>query len=96
MLRYKRLLLRALDPDAKDPVTLRELARRIGLPIPTMHSYVMDEVLPRVDNAAKIAAYFGEDVTSMYSEDDDETARLVAAVRRLPAKRKRELLKELR
>lgn len=95
MLRYKRLLLKALDPDIENPLSLRDLARRIGLPIPTLHSYVMDDVLPRIDNAGKIAAYFGEDLASMFSDDDDDTAQLVARILRLPAKRRRDLLKEL-
>jgi len=95
MLRYKHLLLRALDPSADPPLSLRDLARKIGIPIPSLHTYVMDDVLPRVDNAGKIAAYFGEDLASMFSDDDDDTARLVAAVRRLPAKRRRDLLEEL-
>jgi transcriptional regulator with XRE-family HTH domain len=96
MLRYKRLLLAALDPDIQHPLSMRDLARKIGLPIPTMHSYVVDDAMPRVENAAKIAAYFGEDLASMFSEDDDDTARLIRTIRRLPTGRRRELLNELR
>lgn len=95
MLRYKRLLDKALDPDAERPVTLRDLARAIGLPIPTLHSYVVDGVLPRIDNANKMASYFGESVSSLFSEDDDLTAALVQRVRALPEERKRRLLEEL-
>ena len=66
MLRYKRLLLRALDPDVPYPLKQRELARKIGLPSATMGTYAIDDVLPWVDNAQKIAAYFGEDLSSMF------------------------------
>ncbi len=96
MLRYQLLLQRALDEDNPDHLTLRELARKVGIPIPTMHTYVADGVLPRIDNATKIAHYFGEDISSLFSEDDDLTARLVRIVRRLPATQKKALLEELR
>jgi transcriptional regulator with XRE-family HTH domain len=95
MLRYKRLLQKALDPDAADPLTLRDLARRIGIPVPSLHNYVQFDTLPRIKNVGKMAAYFGEPISSLFSEDDDTTAALVAAVRRLPEKRKKQLLKEL-
>lgn len=95
MLRYKRLLERTLNPDAEKPVKLRELARRIGMPIPTLHSYVADDVLPRVDSLTKMSAYYHESISSLFSEDDDLTARLVAKVRELPDERKKQLLQEL-
>lgn len=95
MLRYKQLILRTLDPNAKHPIKQCDLARAIGLPVQTMNTYVKDDTLPRIDNAEKLAKHFGEDLSSMFSDDDDLTARLVAAVRKLPEQRKRDLLKEL-
>lgn len=86
MLRYKRLLLEKLHPldENTKPVQLRELARELGMPVPSLHNYVSLDVLPRIDNIQKIAAYFNESISSMFSEDDDLTAAIVAAVRMLP------------
>ena len=97
MLRYKRLLLEKLEPAKKTtkPMPLRELARALHIPVPSLHNYAQFDVLPRIDNAQKIAAYFGESLSSMYSDDDDQTAQLVAAVRTLPKTKKQELLKGL-
>jgi hypothetical protein len=97
MLRYKRLLLEKLEPpdEKTKPMQLRELARTLNLPVPSLHNYVALDVLPRVDNIQKIADYFHESVSSMFSDDDDLTARLVAAVRKLPKAKKQKLLKDL-
>lgn len=96
MLRYKRLLLEAIDPDAEKPLKLRELAKAIGMPVPSLHNYVQYDVLPRIDNISKMADYFGESIESLFSEDDDLTARLVTKIRTLPEERKRQLLKDLK
>lgn len=97
MLRYKRLLLEKLNPtdNTTRPMQLRELARALNMPVPSLHNYVELEVLPRVENAQKIADYVGESVSSMFSDDDDLTAILVAAVRKLSETDKQKLLKEL-
>lgn len=95
MLRYKRLLLETLDPTADPPMTLRGLARAMGIPIPSMHSYVHDDVLPRIDNIQKMADYFGESMSSLFSHDDDTTTALVAAVRRLTPEEQARMLQEL-
>lgn len=86
MLRYKRLLHEKLYPAHEDtkPMQLRELARALNIPVPSLHNYAQLDVLPRVDNIQKIADYFNESVSSMFSEDDDITAAIVAAVRMLP------------
>ena len=98
MLRYKRLLLEKLEPPDKKtkPMQLRELARALQIPVPSLHNYVSLDVLPRVDNIQKIADYFHESVSSMFSDDDDLTAQLVAAVRKLSETDKKKLLKDLR
>jgi transcriptional regulator with XRE-family HTH domain len=95
MLRYQLLLKQALDPDRQPPLSLRDLARALQIPVPSLHNYVNFEVFPHIDNARKMATYFNEPLGSIFSEDDDLTARLVDRVRRLPAKRKKQLLQEL-
>jgi transcriptional regulator with XRE-family HTH domain len=95
MLRYKQLLEKALDPDIERPMSLRDLARDIGIPVPSLHNYVQFDTLPRIENVGKLSAYFGESISSLFSEDDDLTAALVAKIRHLPAQRKKQLLKEL-
>lgn len=86
MLRYKRLLLEKLYPHEENtkPMQLRELARALNMPVPSLHNYVSLDVLPRVENIQKMADYFNESISSMFSEDDDLTAAIVAAVRMLP------------
>lgn len=96
MLRYQHLLRQALDPAAPKPIKLRELARALGMPVPSLHNYVQYDVLPRVDNISKMANYFGESISSLFSEDDDTTAALVASVRNLSDERKQQLLRELK
>lgn len=94
MLRYKHLLLATLDPEAPKPITLRDLARAIGIPVPSLHNYVQFDTLPRIENVSKMAQYFGESISSLFSEDDDLTARLVALIRTLPEEKKEQLLQE--
>lgn len=96
MLRYKRLLQQTLDPEAETPMKLRALARATGIPVPSLHNYAEFDTLPRIDNVSKLAAYYGESIASLFSEDDDTTAALVEAVRKLPATHKKKLLEELK
>lgn len=86
MLRYKRLLHEKLYPldERTKPMQLRELARALGIPVPSLHNYVQFDTLPRIENIQKMADYFNESVSSMFSEDDDLTAAMVSAVRKLP------------
>lgn len=98
MLRYKRLLQRELEPSAGTTIqkTLRDLARELNMPVPSLHNYVNFDVLPRIDNIQKMGILFDESISSLYSEDDDLTAQLVARIRKLTATRKKKLLKELK
>ncbi|CAB4211797.1 HTH_XRE domain containing protein [uncultured Caudovirales phage] len=98
MLRYKLLLQRELEPSSGSASmkTLRDLARELSMPVPSLHNYVNYDVLPRIDNIQKMAEYFNESISSLYSEDDDTTARLVAKIRNLSATRKKKLLQELK
>lgn len=96
MLRYKQLLERALDPAAQQPLTLRDLAKALSMPVPSLHNYVQYETLPRLENIEKMAKYFSESTSSLFSEDDDLTAELVASIRRLPLQRKKALLRDLK
>jgi len=101
MLRYRRLILNTLEPPettnpaAPKPPTMRELAKALGVPVPSLHNYIRYDTLPRIDNIGKMAAYFGESVSSLFSEDDDTTAFLVAKIRSLPEEQKQALLEEL-
>jgi transcriptional regulator with XRE-family HTH domain len=98
MLRYKRLLLEKLDPSdkRKKPMQLRELARALSIPVPSVHNYVQFDTLPRIENIEKIAAYFNESISSMFSKDDDLTSELITVIRTLPDNKKRELASALR
>lgn len=100
MLRYRHLLLNTLEPPdqlppGKKPPTMRDLAKTLGIPIPSMHNYVKYDVLPRLENINKMAEYYGESISSLFSEDDDLTAQLVEAVRNLPPEEKQNLLNRL-
>ena len=95
MLRYKQLIHKRLDPDHPQPLTMRELAVKIAIPVPSLHNYVRYETLPRVENVSKMADYFGESVSSLFSEDDDITVALIEKIRALPQERKAALLDQL-
>lgn len=97
MLRYKRLILSKLEPpDDAAPMQLRELARATGIPVPSMHNYAQFDTLPRVENVQKLADYFHESVSSLFSEDDDLTTHLVALVRTLNAEQKQALTQHIK
>lgn len=98
MLRYQRLLIDKLDPPDKKtkPMQLRELARALHIPVPSLHNYTQYDVLPRVDNIQKIADYFHESVSSMFSEDDDFTTSLIGQIRALSDTQKQQLAEILR
>lgn len=96
MFRYKVLLDRALDPEAPEPLTFRELAKKMRIPIPSLHNYIEYDVLPRIENIEKMSVYFGESVSSLFSEDDDQTTEIIAKVRKLSATQKKKLQKELK
>lgn len=87
--KYPRKNCKKLDRDtllklAAGSTALRDIARSLKMPVPSLHNYVSLDVLPRVENIQKIADYFNESISSMFSEDDDLTAVIVAAVRMLP------------
>ena len=95
MFRYKLLLQRALDPQNKRPPSMRDLSRQFGFPVTTLYSYVQLDAIPRPENMGKMAEYFNETISSLFSDDDDLTAALVARIRELPEQRKEHLLREL-
>ncbi|MFZ4856174.1 MAG: hypothetical protein ACOYL3_07230 [Desulfuromonadaceae bacterium] len=97
MLRYKLLLQRELEasPGTSIQKSLRDLARELNMPVPSLHNYVAFDVLPRIDNIQKMATHFDESISSLYSEDDDLTAQLITKVRKLSASKKKKLLQEL-
>lgn len=96
MLRYKKLLLKSIDPDGDNPKSMRELAKALKTPVPSVHNYIEYDTLPRIENVSKMADYFGEPISSLFSDDDDLTAELIKQVRDLPKNKKTALLKELK
>lgn len=95
MLRYKQLIHKRLDPDHPKPITMRELAVELSIPVPSLHNYVRYATLPRVENISKMADYFGESVSSLFSEDDDQTAALIEKIRTLSPEGKEQLMRQL-
>jgi transcriptional regulator with XRE-family HTH domain len=96
MFRYKRLIQQSLTAtDNKKAMTLRELALAIKIPVPSMHNYANFDVLPRIDNIQKMANYYGESISSLFSDEDDIEARLVTLVYQLTTERKIELVEQL-
>ena len=95
MLRYKLLIARSLDPDAQKPLSLRELSKEIKIPVPSLHNYKDFDTLPRIENVEKMATYYGESISSLFSEDDDLTANLVKKIRALSDQQKTDLLQDL-
>jgi len=95
MLRYKKLLLQSIDPDGDNPMTLRELAKALKMPVPSVHNYIEYDTLPRIENISKMANYYGESISSLFSNDDDLTADLIKRVRALNSGQKKKLLQDL-
>jgi len=96
MLRYKKLLQKSLDPDTEKPMSLRELARTLKIPVPSVHNYIEYDTLPRIENIQKMANYYNESVSSLFSQDDDLTAQLIHTVRKLSPTQQKQLLKQLK
>jgi transcriptional regulator with XRE-family HTH domain len=92
MLRYKKLLLQSVDPDNQHPMTMRELAKALKIPVPSVHNYIEYDTLPRIENIQKMATYYKESISSLFSEDDDTTAQLITTIRKLNKKDKQQLL----
>lgn len=91
-MRYRQLIQTALDTG----ITLREMAREMNLPPASLHNYINWPTEPRIDALKKMSAYFGEPVSVLLSEDDELTAQLLIAVRKLTDEEKEALLKMLR
>ncbi len=96
MLRYKQLLKNSLDPAAAKPMSLRKLARAQIIPVPSVHNYIEFNTLPRIENIKKMATYYNESVSSLFSEDNDTTAELITTIRKLSITKQRQILKELK
>jgi hypothetical protein len=96
MLRYKRLLLATLNPGADQPkVRLTDLAKQLDMPLTSLHNYVHLDTFPHIGNSVKLAEHYKECLCSIFSEDDDLTAQLVARVRQLSTREKAQLLESL-
>ena len=59
---YKRAVVRAI---AASPIGMRALARKSGLGVATIHSYVKGSALPRIDHADRLARAMGVDVSAL-------------------------------
>jgi transcriptional regulator with XRE-family HTH domain len=90
-MRYKDLLLKEIE----DGAVLRELARKINIPPPSLHNYLYQGTEPRRDALEKMSRFFREPVSQLLSEDDDTTARILTLVRRLDQDEKLKLLTQL-
>lgn len=92
-MRYKELLLIKIVDDG---MLLRELAREIKIPPPSLHNYIYQETEPRREALEKMSVYFREPVSQLLSEDDDTTAQILSIVRRMNPNEKQNLLELLR
>lgn len=96
MYRYQRLIRATLNPcDDQPKVRLSDLAKKLGMPITTLYNYVHFDTFPHAAAAVKIAEYYGESLSGLFSEDDDLTVQLVARVRQLSDLEKAQLLESL-
>lgn len=78
-MRYRHLLQKELDT-----ITLRELSRRTGIGVASLHVYMTSDVEPRLEILRKMSSYFGEPVGLLIDDDDDLTAELIKRIRCLP------------
>lgn len=90
-MRYKDLLLKEIE----DGAVLRELARKIDIPPPSLHNYLYQGTEPRRDALEKMSRYFGEPISQLLSEDDETTARILSLVRKMNQVEKENLLNQL-
>lgn len=91
-MRYQTLILNEIEQG----IPLRELARKIKLPPPSLHNYAYQGTEPRMEALQKMSVYFGEPVSMLLSEDDDLTAQILGLVRRMDPNEKQDLLKSIK
>jgi hypothetical protein len=89
--RYRELIKKA----ECDGISLREMARSMGLPVASLHQYKDWPTEPRLEALRKMSLYFGEPISVLISEDSDLTAHLITAIRRLSLVEQEKLLKAL-
>ena len=68
---YKRAVVRAI---AGAPCGLRELARKSGLAVATIHSYVKGPALPRLDHADRLARALGLEINALLPKEPPDHA----------------------
>jgi transcriptional regulator with XRE-family HTH domain len=76
-------------------ITLRELARKIKIPPPSLHNYLHQDTAPGRDALEKMAIYFREPISLLLSDEDDLTARILTLVYNMNQDQKQALLDTL-
>lgn len=91
-MRYKHLLHKEMETEG---ITLRELARNLKIPPPSLHNYLHQDTAPRRDALEKMAIYFREPISLLLSDEDDLAARILTLVHRMNQDQKQALLDTL-
>ena len=91
-MRYKHLLQKEMETEG---IALRELARKLKIPPPSLHNYLHQDTAPRRDALEKMAIYFREPISLLLSDEDDLTARIFTLVHLMNQDEKQNLLDSL-
>jgi transcriptional regulator with XRE-family HTH domain len=91
-MRYKHLLQKEMETEG---IALRELARKLKIPPPSLHNYLHQDTAPRRDALEKMAIYFREPISLLLSDEDDLTARILTLVHRMNQDQKQAILNHI-
>jgi ribosome-binding protein aMBF1 (putative translation factor) len=91
-MRYKHLIRKEMENEG---LGLRELARKLKIPPPSLHNYLYQDTAPGRDALEKMAVYFCEPIALLLSDEDDLTARIFNCVYRMTQEQKEDLLDKL-
>lgn len=89
---------RTLIQSSLEEIKLRELARQIGVPPPSLHNYAYMGTEPRQDALTKLAAYYKVSVAYLLGADepDELVQHIVELLRGFNQEEKRQIIEELR
>lgn len=91
-MRYKHLIRNEMETEG---IALRELARKIKIPPPSLHNYLHQDTAPGRDALEKMAIYFREPIALLLSDEDDITARIFTIIYHMDQEQKEDLLEKL-
>lgn len=91
MRRYNTLIKTSLND-----MTIRQLSQATKVPVTCLSDYIHLDSEPRLSALQKLSRYYDEPISSLLSEDDEFTAKLLQTIRELPQEKKKELLDWLR